>query len=393
MPHHGGTLGERSLGGSETAAICIAYELARRGHQVTVFSQTPHPIGVPLPWGGGLSVLVEWRPIQHYPAYISSTPIDVLVVSRDMGALQGPIFAKHRVLWCHDLGLKRNRNALASCLWQLDAVYLLSEYQMNQYKTTFEGIPPQIFKQTRNGIRLPELAALQRAGLPRDMTKLVYASRPERGLENALEIMDILKRRGAPHQLAVCGYDNTTQHMAEMYHALWERCRQMENVVLVGALRQNELYRELATAGALIYPGVSGDFREVSCIAIMESMAVATPVIAAKRGAIIETLAPGAGIFVGGEDQEPNSREHREKFADAIQAMFSDQNAYELRQKRCLDGAMKLDWGGVADQWQDWWVEAIEQRSDNEYRLERHLRRQGDREALAWMKQKESRAS
>ena len=57
LPHHGGTLKERSLGGSETAAIMIAKELAKRGHHVTVGS----------PCEGGVYDDVNYMPIQAMP--------------------------------------------------------------------------------------------------------------------------------------------------------------------------------------------------------------------------------------------------------------------------------------------------------------------------------------
>ncbi len=38
LPHDGSTLTKQSLGGSETAAICVSKSLAKLGHHVTVFS-------------------------------------------------------------------------------------------------------------------------------------------------------------------------------------------------------------------------------------------------------------------------------------------------------------------------------------------------------------------
>lgn len=372
LPHDGATLGQRSLGGSETAAICVADHLARRGHHVTVFSRCE----------GGLFGGVEYRPIEQYAAYVCSAPHDVTIVSREITALAGRMQSKIKILWCHDLALKRRRNTLASVLWQITNVYLLSDFMRRQYIEANEGIPEEIYRVTRNGIRTQAFAGL--SDLTRDRTKLVYASRPERGLENILAIMEILHRRGSPLQLAVCGYDNTPPQLQAYYEGLWARARQLPNVRLLGCLKQEDFYRELATSLAWVYPGVSGEFREISCIAAVEAMASGTPAIAIKRGALPETLGEGTAIWVGDESGDPHDPKHREAFADALIKLTHDPGGWDAMSRRGRQRAATLDWAGVAEQWETWWDEDLAKRVTSRDRVEKHLRRIGDHELLAW---------
>ena len=73
MNFDGNTLKEKSLGGSETAGLCMARELAKRGHRVTMFSNTEK---------AGKIDGVIYQPIALFQGYASITPIDVCIVQR-----------------------------------------------------------------------------------------------------------------------------------------------------------------------------------------------------------------------------------------------------------------------------------------------------------------------
>src|SRR5262245_22232873 len=107
IPHDGLTLREQSLGGSETAAIRVARALANRGHYVTVCSPLPErrqPDGTVT--RGGVMDGVLWAPIEEFPQR-ALIPHDVTVVSRDLNLIRCRSHSGVKVLWCHDLALKR----------------------------------------------------------------------------------------------------------------------------------------------------------------------------------------------------------------------------------------------------------------------------------------------
>ena len=69
----GDSLTHSSLGGSETAGLCLARELAALGHHVTMFSNCPRP---------GIYDKVLYRELGAFVDYARSAPHDVTVVQR-----------------------------------------------------------------------------------------------------------------------------------------------------------------------------------------------------------------------------------------------------------------------------------------------------------------------
>lgn len=368
LPHHGGTLAERSLGGSETAAIYVAKALAARGHQVTVFS----------PGGSGIHDRVQYQPIESAAHYGATVPHDVCVISRVLDFCLVPSLSKIKVLWCHDLALKRAKGQMQGVLYSLDAVYVLSPFQRRQYAEV-HGITDALVL-TRNGIDLKAFAGLEK--LRRDPTKLVYGSRPERGLETALNVMARLGAAGSPLKLHLAWYDNTPPQVADYYKMLWSRAEQMPNVKLLGPLKQAEWHRELATARALIYPGCAGDFREISGIVFMEAMATGTPIVACARGAVVDTVLPQCGLLVGDEGSDVGAEPYQQAFVAAVEQVATDDIAWRSMSFAGRERATILDWSEVAAQWEQDWRERIEASQANPYRLRRHLERIGDWEVL-----------
>lgn len=387
IPHDGLTLREQSLGGSETAAIHIAHALAARGHNVTVFSPLPerrHPNGQVT--RGGEWNRVRWAPIEEFVAAACGTPHDVTIVSRDLNLLQVRNRSAIKVLWCHDLALKRARGVIGRFLWDTDALYVLSAFQKRQYQEVY-GLPESVLVQTRNGLDLPTLA--QYRNVKRDPLKLVYGSRPERGLEACLAIMEVLRRRGSDLRLEVSGYDapGLGQPLQSYYQQLFQRAASMPNVVVKGPLVQAQWYEQLASAQALLYPGpppLNQDFREISCLVAAESQALGTPVVSIARGALLETVAFG-GVLLGGEETEVLGRPHIEAMADAVLSLVGDPAAWGRASACGAFLASSRGWERVAAEWEADWMARFDARTASTERLVSHYRRLGDHEAVAML--------
>lgn len=373
MAHDGNTLRQRSLGGSETAAIRISEALAARGHTVTVCSPGAKNEDI-----NG----VLWVDINNFAGLVG-TPHDVTVVSRALDALRIQPMSGVTVFWTHDLALRRASALLGSGAWQTQAFYVMSEFQKRQYLQVNPGLPPELFFVTRNGIDLRDFYALR--ALPRDRNVVLYGSRPERGLEIALNIFDVLRRRKSALQLHVAFYDNLVAEMKPLYDSLFSRAQQMPNVKILGPLLQRDWHVRLAQAGSLIYPSCPGEFREISCIAAMEAMAAGTPVVTANKGALPETCGPGAALYVGQEDTDPGDPEYAKDFAGALQALHDDNVLWNMMHERTLIRANQLDWADVAQEWEAHWYTCFDRRANDPWRIQRHYERLGDREALSML--------
>ena len=271
MPFNGETLDRQSLGGSETAAVYLARELARRGHRVSVF--TTHPEGGT--WDGVAYVpagnLTQAAPLgEQFEFYCRHTPHDVLIIQRHPLALHRQYQAKVVMHQHHDLALHRYGPMIAGGLWQADIVTGVSQWHCDQMKAIY-GMPERILRVVPNGVdpalydasqRFFPHPAVQGLRVENDTFVMLYQSRPERGLAHLVRPGGIMDRlRGTRAHLVYCGYDNTTAPMAGFYAQLNAWADALPNVTNLGALTKAELAQLQRSCDLLAYPT---EFEEVS---------------------------------------------------------------------------------------------------------------------------------
>lgn len=303
LPFNGETIKEKSLGGSESAAYYLGRELARRGHRVTLF--TAHEQGGT--WDGVNYVfcgpLTQQTPLgAHFEFYARNTPHDVLIMQRHPTAFDRTFASKVNIWQAHDLALHRTAGPINAMMWNVDAVTTVSEWHKAQLREVY-GLSDEIVSVVRNGVD-PTLYAgpignrftdgLGVLGVGTDYTKLrlLYQSRPERGLEHLVRPGGIMERLQGVARLYVCGYDNTTEQMAPYYEQLQVWAKALPNVTLLGALTKPQLADLQREMDVLCYPT---EFEEVSCISAMEAMHAGLPMVTSACAALTETCA-GAGV-------------------------------------------------------------------------------------------------
>ena len=279
-PFDGRTLEERALGGSETALIQAAGALAERGHEVTVFNNCRRRVEV-----DG----VVWRPRSEFVLHSVLIAFDVFIVSRFYGFFNVPFRAGLNVLWNHDT-LDRPK-ALRAVLDRIDTLLVLSEFHRDNFLTRLPEFDEGRFFVTRNGIDL-DLIDAAAVGTPKDPGRVIYASRPERGLKVLLEnIWPRLIQARPKLTLYLCGYDvdrgDLEPGLAELYGYLDSLVRVSKNVVRLGSLTKKEYYRTLARSSLMVYPC---NFPEISCIAALEAQACRTPILTTDGFALSETV-------------------------------------------------------------------------------------------------------
>jgi len=374
MAFQGDSLGQHSLGGSETAALYMARELRARGHDVTVFANTSRPGD----YGG-----VIYRGIGEFEAYSQAVPHDICIVQRIPEPFAHRKSSRLNLLWCHDLALLRQAAPFKGVLWNVDQVFVLSRYMAEQYRQVY-GLGDDILWVTRNGVEVERFRAieaqLRRDGIGRDRRKLLYCARPERGLDVLLgAIFPKILQRVPDATLYVAGYDNTVPHMAEFYTGVNQMMAAYgPRVVWLGHLAKDELYRHYLTARVYAYPTPSPtmpQFAEISCISAMEAQAAGVPVVSTRRGALPETLAEGAGVLVEGV---PSEDAYQAAFVDAVVRYLNDDVAWGKASHAGRKRAAELDWSGVAAHWERRFEELLAARNDDPLRLVRHFIRHSD---------------
>lgn len=369
MPFNGDTLKSKSLGGSESAALYLARALSQRGHAVTVFSN-----GEP-----GNFADVTYLSAEKFRSYAYSTSHDVCVVQRLPQTFATPMASRLNWLWCHDLALKRNEGVFKNVLWNVDRVLVLSQFMAEQYKRVY-GIPDSVLMKTRNGV---DLSGTNNPG-PINRKRIVYAARPERGLDQMLAMMKGILAREPEAKLALCTYDNVVDEMRPFYEACAALARQLPpgTVEEHGALTKEQLFSLYLSSGVYAYPtpsvAASPRFAEVSCISAMEAMACGLPFVTTRAGALPETLGD-AGILTSKLPGQPG---FEEEFIDKVCGVLAGNSEGELARVKGLRIASELEWSGVAEQWEQAAHEQMVAKSSNLASTAFHFYRRSDIVAL-----------
>lgn len=369
MPFNGETIKKRSLGGSESAGYYLARELAARGHRVTVWTNSQEEgiwDDVRYCWVGQTR---EKEPMgERFSHYAQHTPQDVLVVQRHPFAFRFNYLSKVNMWWLHDLALKRSLPHAQSMLWNIDAVLPVSEWHGKQIEETW-SIEPDVIMPIRNGVdlslwghdnghlkairkRLCEARGVKaqqdRLKVTHDEPKLLYAARPERGLEHLVRqggIMDELLKGGSDAHLYVCGYDNTMPEMAQFYQAMKQEIQRLPNVTDLGALTKQELAALEEACDLYVYPTL---FEDTSCIMAMECAAAGLPFLHSPSGAVPETV----GEHPGGTQSVPYDQDGQvspQGWAHTIQQLLGDQALLEDLSERQREAANHFTWVRAAD--------------------------------------------
>lgn len=373
MGFNGGTIASgKSLGGSESAAYHMSKELAKLGHRVIVFTNSKEGgvwDNVRYEWAGDMS---QQFPLGDRFHFYMQTPTDVLIIQRHPLAFsRGWEFnTKVNIWWLHDLALKRSQGAVNASLTFIDKVFTVSEFHKNQVSEVY-NVDGEHVVATWNGIAYDSFKGLE--DVKREPRSLVYAARPERGLEHLVGnggIMEMLK----DCHLYVCGYENTTEQMRPYYEYLWSRCDQLPNVTNMGSLGKADLNRLLAKSMLYVYPT---QFEDTSCIAVLEAQAAGTPVITSEIAALPETLKDAGAVLIKHKDSFD-----RFKFARKVESILNDESRWQSLHKKAL--AKRQTWEDAAKQWTDVFTEILLSKSvDDTYRLYRHLEHMSDIVAMS----------
>jgi len=365
LPFNGETIKTKSLGGSETAAYYVAKELAAKGNKVTMFTNSQEEgewDGVKYVFAGNST---EQQPLgDRFHFYAENTPHDVLIIQRYPAAFQYNWAAKMKFWWVHDLAQVRSQPQIASNLWNIDGILTVSDMHKQQYVEVY-GLNPDIIYPIQNGVDLSlfEKDLTKEDAVyftfpeneldSKEKTKLLYSSRPERGLAHLVKpdgIMEKLAAIDSKYHLYVCAYENTTAQTEQYYLALKQRCEELPNVTLLGSLTKQELADVMRQCDAMVYPTPDNkqpNFEEVSCITAMECMAAGLPFISSKRGALPETCKDSGSLLI---DTDDNGFPDVDAFVAAITGIpFGRMDGIKDIQMAQLAAAKKYSWNVAAE--------------------------------------------
>ena len=348
------TLNTKSLGGSETAGVSMAHALAKRGHHVSLFCNTDNP---------GKHGDVNYIPIDTFMQYAATCPHDVLICQRVPMVFQQHFASKLNILWQHDYAQKKQRQDFTGALWNIDKVFCLSDWHINNYLEIYKlKNEDNAFFKTSNGVNLIKPIKQQRKN------QVVFTNRPERGMDNLLfNVLPKLWEKDQSIEVIIAGYDNTVPEMQQFYSTLNATitgyAQKGYKIKHVGALTKKELYKLYQESKLFLYPT---NFYETSCITAMETQMCGLPMITSKKGALPETLGKDAGIIIEGL---ANSPEYTDKFVEEAWKLMNDEVAYKKCQMAGYEYVRKYDWDNVAKQWEEQFLDMFSEMSANRQTL------------------------
>jgi glycosyltransferase involved in cell wall biosynthesis/2-polyprenyl-3-methyl-5-hydroxy-6-metoxy-1,4-benzoquinol methylase len=343
--------GTASLGGSESACIGLMRALSARGHDVHCFANRLDEACYGKDHGG-----VTWHPADSLYEISDAIHWDVFTSLRMVNVFEHPIKARLKLLWNQDMLVGEQAKLYTMALaWQIDHVAYVSEYHRKQWEGMLPDLKP-LGLVVKNGYD----ATLVAKDVAKDWKRLIYISRPERALEPLLKMWPELKKRVPEAELRICRYQSmydgegsNVKAMCDAYDGLTVETQDaVGGITWLGSLGKADLYREIAEASVMWYPGVAG-FAETSCVAAIEAQANGTPLVGSYKGALPETLAEGAGYLVHGDamQDEAYQRESIERVVAYMEGCRDKRKSYRNAQMAGREHVKDYSYAAVAEQW------------------------------------------
>ncbi len=322
------------VGGSESAVIQMSRMLRDLGRKVIVFNETESP---------GACNGIEYR--NHLDFYFLNrfNKIPIFISSRILLPFKAGVRASLKILWAHDECRTQFVHDEDIASLNMDEIFTLSQWHKNDWSHHFK-IPSERFYVTRNGVNPEDFDCLK--GQPERKNKIIYASRPSRGLGILLALFPEVRRRIPEAELHIFTDTPAKTVMDDPEMAPYLSGVEQPGVFLRGSLPKPAFYRELLSARVMAYPSI---WRETSCIAAIEAQAAGLPVVTSSEGALPETIQ--GGLVIPGD---PTTPEFLEKFVSEVCSLMEDDQRWEaLSRKGKAVVRTQYRWSQIAVEWLD----------------------------------------
>lgn len=264
----------KGFGGSETALVEVAKHVKKiTGRNVIVFNTRE---GEKVCESG-----VVYRPAnQAYEYFTENEPKAHFAWRHNVKLTDAPTF-----LWCHDLMTPAGEQHNV-----YNGIICLSEFH-KEYVQVIQNIPENKIIVSRNGVNKERFLGPK----VKNENKFVWPSSADRGLERAIEILDIVREKtGREIELHVFyGMENMSlvPQLAPKAEMLKKMMSERPWVKYRGNVDQTVLAKEMSESVIWLYPAT---FIETYCISAIEAMYAHCVPIVREIGALRDTARPFA---------------------------------------------------------------------------------------------------
>lgn len=315
----------KGMGGSETAAIEMAYWLHKKsGRTVRVFNARKE---------SKTCDGVEYSPTDKINDYLrDQTPYLHIAWRHNLPVTDAPTF-----LWSHDLLTPGAENHS-----QYNKILCLSPFH-SRYTQAMKGIPESKIYITRNGISPERFTGTNPQKNP---NKIVFPSSPDRGLDRCIRILDRVRVNHPDLELHVFyGFENLRKYgLAQMADELEAMIKERSWIKYHGFTQQDALISHFKESSIWLHPA---NFIETSCITAIEMMCSGVYSITRDLGALPDTLkeATGKGMACVIDQDCVTENEY------ALWAQHTDQALREKKWEHVHIDPKKYSWESIADEW------------------------------------------
>lgn len=259
------------LGGSETAVVHVAKHLAAQNTRVTVFAEHEGIVD-----GVRYRSHRKWRP---------DIPQWLLIGWRHPEIFDAPTAANHNWVWLHDVDA--GDRITEKTMERVDTILVVSQWHKRHVHERYPFLKDDQVVVVYNGLDPARFEGLDEE---RILTRVAYASSPDRGLEQVLGYWPRIREIEPEAELHIFyGWDNfDLMGGPQSYKRKIRLLAQQEGVVWRGRMGQKQLAQELAKCGAMFYPGPH-PFEETFGITFVEAQAAGCVPVTRDNGALPET--------------------------------------------------------------------------------------------------------
>lgn len=381
MSYDGATLYRRGLGGSESAVILVAKELARIGFNVTVFNGCNEDDSTP-----GVYERVKYKPIDQLAD--DDTQYDVVISSRTVAPFVTEPFynlkfnlprnyhydlfkrvrenAKLKVFWMHDTfswGDEHLESLVVS--GAVDEIWCLSDFHSYYVMNCNHGNPRnyEVLRNkmwfTRNGINkyFDEVNLSEK-----DPDQFFFNANMSKGLKSLLneiwpEVLQHIPTAklvviGGFYKLGTAFVDSGSQE--NEFTSIIEPHKNNPSITFTGVISQKEVANIAKKSTFFIYPA---ELPETYGISTLESLYAQTPLLTCRFGALEETASDNLSwminyaIVPNGLYPHINAAVQKTEFIDMVVQAYKNKDLLREKQNNCLEIKELAGWDVVALQW------------------------------------------
>ncbi|MEO5337311.1 MAG: glycosyltransferase [Magnetospirillum sp. WYHS-4] len=322
----GRTPEQKPLGGVESSVCFLVEELARRGHDVSVYNMCE----APLDHKG-----VRWRRLRD------GLPDDADLYIANRGDRLIPLVpkARNRVFWTHNPARYVLKWRYLWKLWRWRPVVVF----IGTYAATTlpRWVPDGGRKVIPYGIPDIFRNAPSVEGIP--APRAVFTSNPLRSLDWLLGIWESKVQPRVPGAelhlfTGAATYGAVGDAKAEAMEAILAKARALagKGVVLRGPVPKARLIEELLAARVMLY---RGDLNETFCLALGEAQALGVPCVVQRLGSVVERVIDGKTGFIADDDAA---------FAEAAIRLLADEELWRAQHAAALDKQRRWGWPEAA---------------------------------------------